>query len=371
MRLTVDQVHINRVPVEIPLEILAIICSHLDKLSIKCVRLVCQTFSFAASPYLFTRAHTSVHPFDLDILLKISEHPIFSKSVRELVSHVRRLDVGMTKRETYVKEMQNHFDAGYSPPNRISRIDLTRAVVDEGHERYCELYRQQEQSQETEVQRKCLCIILPKMPNIQALSFAYSWGPLPTVWKGWDQHAEHEPCSPLVRLWNPLHPRPRLRHMSLDASTPGGLVKTELPVIIEALSQSGLHTMIKSLDVGGDLYHEICDDGLDKYLPLDCVSSVFTSLTSINIVVQESRFSGVSPFGVSHFAQLLNNTKTLKFLALEFLGVSFIIDNPEYTSLKGIIGKSLATHPHMIPTQTLAQDPEPTLSSHSSLCTLW
>lgn len=117
MRLTVDQSRINRVVVDIPAEILAEMCSHLDKPSIKSFRLVCQTFNFAASPYLFTRAHTSEHPFDHDILFKISEHPVFSKSVRELVSHVRPLEVGLTRREEYVEEIQLHFDAGNSPSN--------------------------------------------------------------------------------------------------------------------------------------------------------------------------------------------------------------------------------------------------------------
>lgn len=354
MRLTVDQVHINRVPVEIPAEVLAIICSHLDRLSIKCARRVCQTFNFAASPYLFTRAHTSVHPFDHDVLLKISEHPVFSKSVRELVSHVRRLDVGMTNKRTYVAAMQNHFDCSYKRSDRISRIDLTQAVVDEGFERYCELYRQQEQSKETEAQRKCLCIILPRMPNIHALSFAYCWRSLSSARPAFDSEGENEPLSPLARLWHPQHTRPRFTRIFPDPSTPGGQIKSELPVIIKALSQCGLFTTIKSLDVGKDLSHEICSDSLDKYLPLDDASSVFRSLTSLSISAQRYRYSEDVQAKGSPLAQLLNTTKSLKFLALDFWGDSFAVANPVPTSLKRLIGKSLAMHPQILPAQTLA-----------------
>lgn len=157
----------------------------------------------------------------------------------------------MTKKAVYVTEMQDHFDTNYSPSNRISRIDLTQAVVDEGFERYCELYRQQEQTKETEAQRKCLCIIQPSMPNIQALSFAYTWGPSSAGWgpssagrPRYHSDGENESLTPLARLWHPQHARPRLRRIFPDPSAPGGQIKTELPVIIKALTQCGLYLQL-------------------------------------------------------------------------------------------------------------------------------
>ena len=224
MRLTVDRVHIARVPVEIPPEVLGNICSYLDKLSIKSVRQVCRTFNFAASPYLFTRSHSSPHPFDHDILLKVSQHPVFSKSVRELVCHVRQFDVGMTNREEYIDKIKKQCDDGTSSLTRTSRIDLTQAMIGEGFEMYCRHYRQQEESKSEEAQLKCLLIILPRMRNIQILRFGYTWGTLPSYFhrRGIYDIEEDLPLSPLARRWNPQHLYPRSRKSQDSQMTPPG-----------------------------------------------------------------------------------------------------------------------------------------------------
>ena len=351
MRLTVDRVHIARVPVEIPPEVLGNICSYLDKLSIKSVRQVCRTFNFAASPYLFTRAHTSPHPFDHDILLKVSQHPVFCKSVRELVCHVRQFDVGMTNREEYIDKIKTQCDGGASSSERISGIDLTQAVIDKGFEMYCRHYRQQEESKIEEAQLKCLLIILPRMRNIQALRFGYTWGIVPSYFnqRGICDIEEDLPLSPLIRSWNPQHLYPRSRKPLYSPMAPqeiqhglqGGHVNIELPVIIKALSQENLNTRIKSLDIGQDGECTDVTFFFDKYLPLEQAPTVFGSLTHLNISVPTVRMSVDFRAERSPLSQLLSATYCLEFLALSFDDHTYRADFP-YISLKKIIGESIA-----------------------------
>ncbi|KAI9736476.1 MAG: hypothetical protein M1835_003323, partial [Candelina submexicana] len=84
-------VKIIQVPVDIPLEILLNVFSHLAKKDVKNGRLACKDFNAAGSRYLFDSVFISPLRRDLDIFLRVVRHPVFSKTVREIIWNEMRL----------------------------------------------------------------------------------------------------------------------------------------------------------------------------------------------------------------------------------------------------------------------------------------
>ncbi|KAI9716907.1 MAG: hypothetical protein M1812_005056 [Candelaria pacifica] len=85
MRLNLERVSVNHVPVDVPPELLITIFKYLPKSDIKSVRLVCKEFEATASLCLIDRVYISTLSVDIKIFLEIQQHPVFSKTARELV----------------------------------------------------------------------------------------------------------------------------------------------------------------------------------------------------------------------------------------------------------------------------------------------
>ncbi len=85
MRLSAARVRLEHVTIDLPTEILLSIFGCLAKTDIKNVRLACKEFDAVASHYLFDSLYMSPMRNELDIFVQVMHHPIFSKSVREII----------------------------------------------------------------------------------------------------------------------------------------------------------------------------------------------------------------------------------------------------------------------------------------------
>lgn len=72
----------------LPVELLALILSHLSKPELKDVRLTCKVLSDNSIPILFSTVVASIFPTDLEIFTKISKLPHLSSSVRTLFYNI-------------------------------------------------------------------------------------------------------------------------------------------------------------------------------------------------------------------------------------------------------------------------------------------
>ncbi|KAI9701256.1 MAG: hypothetical protein M1836_001926 [Candelina mexicana] len=154
MILTVDRIVYVPVPKEVPTEILVRIFSYLHKDDIKCVRQICRDFVAASAQYLFDRLYVSPQELHLEILTAVSQHPIFSKYVREIVYHCSQFRSGFLLREAYEKE---HVRLAVFKCRQESEMD-------EWHSRSCQHYDQQEDLIKADADSNAFYEALSKMP---------------------------------------------------------------------------------------------------------------------------------------------------------------------------------------------------------------
>lgn len=93
----------------VPLELLQCAFLFLNKGEIKTTRQVCKAFNVAASPFLIPSTWISTQRRDWDVLEAISQHSIFSKSVREIV-----------------------YDTSYYEPHDANTIDKYKSLLGAG-----------------------------------------------------------------------------------------------------------------------------------------------------------------------------------------------------------------------------------------------
>ncbi|MCJ1244510.1 hypothetical protein MMC30_001708 [Trapelia coarctata] len=189
MRLTVERRQISHVNIDIPPELLANIFRQLVSPSelrlsrhecfldfrdfrgastddIRRLRLVCRAFNFAASPFLIPTVYLSSSQRDMDALTAISEHPIFSKHVTELVYDCRMFDQALTiDKHSYVEELRRlplyAFGEG---------MLLTKALAKRSFQAYGEYYHQQKECREARRDMDCLLEAIPEMPQLSHIS---------------------------------------------------------------------------------------------------------------------------------------------------------------------------------------------------------
>ncbi|MCJ1473099.1 hypothetical protein MMC13_001749 [Lambiella insularis] len=189
MRLTVERREITYVSVDIPPELLSNIFRQLvaplefrasrhecfldirdsrgaSTDDIRRLRLVCKAFNYAASPYLIPTVYLSSSQRDLDILTAVSNHPVFSKHVTELVYDCRMFDQALVTDKTfYIEELRRlplyAFGEGTS---------LTKALARESFRSYSRHYHQQKETRDTNADMKCLVDAFPRMPQLAHVS---------------------------------------------------------------------------------------------------------------------------------------------------------------------------------------------------------
>lgn len=163
MRLEVQRLVPVTVPVEVPAEILVEIFSHLPRRDIKAIRVVCKNFEAASSQYLFDRLYVSPQKFHLKILAKVSQHPVYSKYVEEIVYDCSLFRPELLCIEAYEAEL-----LVYGHP-------FDKQWLERAHERYCRHYYQQEEIIAADADFKALCSALHRMPKVTIVSLIDGW----------------------------------------------------------------------------------------------------------------------------------------------------------------------------------------------------
>ncbi|MCJ1390065.1 hypothetical protein MMC18_002923 [Xylographa bjoerkii] len=189
MRLSVERREISHVSVDIPPELLANIFRQLvspiefkasrhecfldirdlrgaSTDDVRRLRLVCKAFNYAASPYLIPTVYLSSSRRDMAALIAISNHPVFSKHVSELVYDCRMFDQALiTDKTSYVDELRRlplyAFGEGTS---------LTKGLARESFQSYARYYREQKECRDTNADMECLADVFPKMPQLAHIS---------------------------------------------------------------------------------------------------------------------------------------------------------------------------------------------------------
>ncbi|KAL9109241.1 MAG: hypothetical protein Q9187_008193, partial [Circinaria calcarea] len=106
MRFQVQRQVVSYVYLDVPPELLALVCQFLSLRDVKSARLVCQLFNFAASQFLISEVYLSSSKRDLDVLKSVSQHPVFSKHVTDLVYDCRVFDHTLVDdEEAYTREL--------------------------------------------------------------------------------------------------------------------------------------------------------------------------------------------------------------------------------------------------------------------------
>lgn len=130
---------------ELWIQIFSMLSSH----DIKATRLACKAFSDLSSSFLMKRAYFALRPRTMDVLYQIARHPIFSKTVTELIydiTEVRRL----------------RLDEGWYKSEKGDELR-------DGFTEACELYTAQEASKESGDGRACLEFAFSHMPRLQTV----------------------------------------------------------------------------------------------------------------------------------------------------------------------------------------------------------
>jgi hypothetical protein len=185
MRFTVERQQISHVNIDIPPELLANIFRQLvspgdlrlsrhgyfldirdfrgaSTADIRRLRLVCRAFNFAASPFLIPTVFLSSSRRDMEVLTAVSEHPVFSKHVNELVYDCRMFDQALTTdKQSYVEELRRLPLYAFSEETL-----LTKALAKESFQAYGKFYRQQKECREARLDMQCLVEACPKMPRL-------------------------------------------------------------------------------------------------------------------------------------------------------------------------------------------------------------
>jgi len=224
----------------VPNEIVLLIFRQLRKQDLKSVRIVCKLWSSLAVELLFDRIYISPHRENLEVFSNITNHPILSKSIRELVydisvftAEVTRLEyfdalcqqmrvrsLRLPRKHTFqtadeqVNEVLQYAKADHQPGQRrgegVARLSNHR-IVDRGHRAYLEYARQQQECYESGELLARLCLGLEKLPNLDAVVLGEDWRHYSTD-RQFDPsilHSVHRLGCPLARTWNPLFLEPK------------------------------------------------------------------------------------------------------------------------------------------------------------------
>ena len=189
MHLRVERRQISHVNIDIPPELLANIFRQLVSPSelrlsrydcfldirdfrgastddIRRLRLVCRAFNFAASPFLIPTVYLSSSQRDIDVLTAISEHPVFSKHVTELVYDCRMFDQALTRdKNAYVEELRRLPLCAFADGTL-----LTKALAKESFQAYAKSYHQQKECRDAGLDMKCLAEAFPKLSQLSHIS---------------------------------------------------------------------------------------------------------------------------------------------------------------------------------------------------------
>ncbi|KAI9706427.1 MAG: hypothetical protein M1836_003432 [Candelina mexicana] len=243
MRLGVQRLVPVEVPVEVPAEVLVEIFSHLQRRDIKAIRQVCKDFQAASSQYLFDRVYVSPQELHLNILTAVSQHPVFSKYVREIVYDCSQFPSELLSRESF------EYDHG------VLGHPFDEQQMDKLHARYSKHYHQQEKIAEADADFEALTAALQRLSNITIISLIDHWGscghideygsnrglqPSNELGIYKDNLLERPYDVPLARKWGSCYEYPR--PISWAGSQKDGTVHAEKGV-------RGFHTVVRAMSL--------------------------------------------------------------------------------------------------------------------------
>ncbi|KAL8657010.1 MAG: hypothetical protein Q9226_002352 [Calogaya cf. arnoldii] len=117
---------------ELPSEIILMIINYLPRRSRKRMRLVCRTWGALGAEGLIDRVFISPFEVDMKVFDEISRHPIFSKSVKQLVYDAAQFHPHSYSDADYLRWLLEDFYTGYMRYNTVmsdETRDLKRAIT--------------------------------------------------------------------------------------------------------------------------------------------------------------------------------------------------------------------------------------------------
>ena len=211
-----------------PNEIVVLIIQSLGGQGLKSARLVSQTWCSYASIYLFKKIYIAPNELDLEVFNAITQHPVYSKCVRELVYDDAEFMPGLKKGDyirnlwTQTKLMLNKGRSstqGLDPQINewvydVAHTDFSleeaiakwehRNFIYVGYMKYQEhsSYQQKSYLQGSDLSRN----LVQGLSRLEFLEFV-------TLEGGWPVAVRTSSCeqrcgTPLARRWNPFHCQP-------------------------------------------------------------------------------------------------------------------------------------------------------------------
>ena len=142
----------------LPPELKVSIASYLGKKQLKTLRLVCREYEIAASPHLFDKAYLAAREGVLDTFTELTDHPIFSKYVKEIVYDGSVVESDCARSFDIYDSMQFRVQSTTDIVPRLSRLE---------YQEYLRLLEEQEDIQAREDIYHRVKSALPNLTNLE------------------------------------------------------------------------------------------------------------------------------------------------------------------------------------------------------------
>ena len=211
---------------DLPDEILLEIISHVDTHSLKNARQVCRRWAKAGACRLFRRIYFAPQKDMMEIFVRITSEPAFAIGVTELVYDARVFWRFLTGTEEHNKmfackhggkldgleseeesRSASEFsgegaDTDFPTPDYKRPSLMTMDARERSHNRYVELFQQQDEILDSGADFLALCQGLQHLANLKTVSIQDSFGP------GSDSFYLHDPLPPWYSKWSSRFFRP-------------------------------------------------------------------------------------------------------------------------------------------------------------------
>ncbi|CAF9915449.1 hypothetical protein IMSHALPRED_002608 [Imshaugia aleurites] len=226
----------------LPNEVVDAILESLGRRDLKSARLVCKTWCSCASPFLFDKTYVAPNRVDLEVFKAITQHPILSKCIRQLVYDCCEFVPNLKKR-TYIEGLWvqtetllsrgkisphssdpqiNEWTNDVASRNFSTKERVTkwkhRDLIDRGYEEYQKHAVYQGRALRNGHFVDSLVKGLSRLVHLTSVTLDGEWpNSLETSF------CEHHCGTPLARKWNPFHYCPNEWFWEADENDPDDL----------------------------------------------------------------------------------------------------------------------------------------------------
>ena len=208
----------------LPNELVVAVIESLGPHDLKSARLVCKTWCSYASGFLFTKLYVAPNRADLEVFNAITQHPILSECVRQLVYDGAEFIPDLSKR-SYIRRLwpqtwlmiEDLTNGPYSPDPQINdwASDVFRegrsmpeavvkwkdqSFINAGYKEYQDHSIFQQRALQSGDFVESLVQGLSRLVRLESVALEGSW-PYAVQTSLW----EHHHCTPLARRWNPFY----------------------------------------------------------------------------------------------------------------------------------------------------------------------